>query len=135
MDDITLVRRAVDRLLAGDLAPMLDLLAEAVELEVVGAGSPAERRKAWGKQAVEDHFGGLGELVAFWQIDYGAADGQGIAWGKESFTVGGCGLEGECEFALLFDLWEGRVTRFRVIEDLASAGAFELMAGPGEAVA
>ncbi len=126
MDDMAAVRRAVDRLLGGDLGPMLDLLAEEVEFEVAGGGTPAEQWKSWGRQAVADHFGELGELVAFWQIDYGAADGQVIAWGRESFTVGGCGLEGGCEFALIFDLSGGLIRRFRVIEDLSSSGILEL---------
>jgi hypothetical protein len=120
MDDITAVRRAVDRLLGGDLGPMLDLLAEGVEFEVAGGGESPQSTKDWGKQAVADHFTALGELVAFWQIDYGAVDGQVIAWGTESFTAEGCGLEGACEFALVFDLARGRVTRFQVIEDLTS---------------
>ena len=118
MDDMTAVRRAVDRLLRGDLGPMLDLLAEGVEFEVEEGGDSPARRMGWGKQAVADHFAALGELVAFWQIDYGAVDGQVIAWGKESFTVEGCGLEGGCEFALVFDLARGRIQRFLVIEDL-----------------
>ncbi len=120
MDDMTAVRRAVDRLLGGDLGPMLDLLAEDVEFEVAGGGESPEYTKDSGKQAVADHFTALGELVAFWQIDYGAVDGQVIAWGKESFTVEHCGLEGACEFALVFDLARGRITRFLVIEDLPS---------------
>jgi hypothetical protein len=135
MDDMTAVRRAVDRLLGGDLGPMLDLLAEEVELEVMGGGKPVEHRKAWGKQAVADHFGALGELVAFWQIDYGSADGQVIAWGMESFTVEGCGLEGGCEFALVFDLSGGLITRFRVIEDLSSSSMFDLTVEGAGAVA
>jgi ketosteroid isomerase-like protein len=118
MDDMTAVRRAVDRLLGGDLGPMLELLADDVEFEVEGGGELPELRKAWGRQAVADHFAALGELVAFWQIDYGTVDGQVIAWGKESFTVEGCGLEGGCEFALVFDLVRGRIARFLVIEDL-----------------
>jgi ketosteroid isomerase-like protein len=122
MDDMTAVRRAVDRLLGGDLGPMLDLLAEGVEFEVEEGGDSPARRMDWGKQAVAAHFAALGELVAFWQIDYGAVDGQVIAWGKESFTVEGCGLEGECEFAFVFDLDGGRITRFLVIEDLTRAG-------------
>lgn len=120
MDDMTAVRRAVDRLLGGDLGPMLDLLAEEVEFEVAGGGDSPEYRKDWGKQAVAGHFTALGELVAFWQIDYGAVDGQVIAWGKESFTAEPCGLEAACEFALVFDLSRGKITRFVVIEDLTS---------------
>jgi ketosteroid isomerase-like protein len=120
MDNVTAVRRAVDRLLGGDLGHMLDLLAEDVEFEVAGGGTSPEYRTDSGKQAVADHFTTLGELVAFWQIDYGAVDGQVIAWGKESFTVEHCGLEGACEFALVFQLAQGLITRFLVIEDLTS---------------
>ena len=86
MDDMTAVRRAVDRLLGGDPGPMLDLLAEDVAFEVVGGGESPENRRDSGKRAVAEHCAALGELVAFWQIDYGAVDGQVIAWGKESFT-------------------------------------------------
>jgi hypothetical protein len=120
MDDMTAVRLAVDRLLGGDLGPMLDLLAEDVEFELAGGGDSPGYRKDWGKHAVADHFTALGELVAFWQIDYGAVDGQVIAWGKESFTVEHSELEGACEFALVFDLSRGMITRFMVIEDLTS---------------
>lgn len=120
MDDMTAVRRAVDRLLDGDPGPLLDLLAEDVELEVHDGGVAPEHRVDRGKQAVADHFTGLGELVAFWQIDYGATDGQVIAWGKESFTLEPCDLEAECDFALVFDLVEGRIVRLLVIEDLLS---------------
>ena len=67
-----------------------------------------------------EYFAALGGVVAFWQIDYGATGEQVIAWGKESFTVERCGLEGGCEFALVFDLDDGRITRFLVVEDLPS---------------
>jgi ketosteroid isomerase-like protein len=118
MDDMIAVRQAVDRLLRGDLGPMLDLLAEDVRFEVAGGGDSPEHRSASGREAVVDYFAGLGELVAFWQIDYGAVDGQVIAWGREHFTAQPCGLEGACEFALVFDLARGRIRRLLVIEDL-----------------
>ena len=118
MDDMTAVRRAVDRLLGGDLEPMLDLLAEDVRFEVAGGGDSPEYRTAWGKGAVADYFTALGDLVAFWQIDYGAVHGQIIAWGRESFTAEPCGLEGGCEFALVFEMTGGEIGRFVVIEDL-----------------
>jgi ketosteroid isomerase-like protein len=118
MNDITGVRRAVDRLLEGDLEPLLELLAEDVEFEVVGGGDEPERSKEWGKQAVADYFTALGGLMAFWQIDYTARGEQVIAWGEESFTIEHCELEGGCEFALVLDLSEDTITRFQVIEDL-----------------
>lgn len=118
MDDMIAVRRAVDRLLGGDLGPMLDLLAEEVRFEVAGGGDSPEYRSGSGRHAVVDYLTGLGELVAFWQIDYGAVNGQVIAWGRERFTAEPCGLEGACEFALVFALSGGRIIRFLVIEDL-----------------
>jgi hypothetical protein len=120
MSDMAPLRQAVDRLLGGRLEPLLELLAEDVEFEVDVCGSGPGSWSGSGPQAVVDYFTALGPLPAFWQIDYGAVAGQVIVWGKESFTIKGCGLEGEREFALVFDLAEGRVVRLAVIEDLPS---------------
>jgi len=129
MDDITAVRRAVDRLLGGDLEPLLDLLAEDVRFEVATAEAAPDRRPEWGMQAVADYFTALGGLVAFWQIDYTAAGEQVIAWGKERFTVEHWELEGGCEFALVFELQDGVIGRLLVVEDLAA-----FVRGGGEVV-
>jgi len=120
MSDMTEVRRAVDPVLEGDLEPMLDLLAEDVEFEVAAGGGDCCRTTAWGKEPVAEYFAGLGGVVAFWQMDFGGTGEQLVAWGKESFTVEHCELEGACEFALVFDTFDGRITRFLVVEDLPS---------------
>jgi ketosteroid isomerase-like protein len=120
MNEIAPLRQAVDQLLGGRLEPLLELLAEEVEFEVDDSGDGPGSWGGSGRQAVVDYFTALGALPAFWQIDYGAVAGQVIVWGKESFTIQGCGLEGECEFALVFDLADGRVARLAVIEDLVS---------------
>ena len=120
-DDVAAVRRAVDHLLAGALEPMLDLLATDVKFEVVPAGESPGRTTSWGRRPVAEYFTSLGELVAFWQIDCTTAGGQVIAWGKEQFVVEHSGLEGGCDFALVFELSGGTITRFLVIEDASSA--------------
>lgn len=120
MNDITAVRHAVDQLLDGRLDPLLELLTEQVEFEVAGADEVSRGWTASGTQAVVDYFTALGSLPAFWQIDYSGVGGEVIAWGKEAFTVEGCELEGECEFALVFKLRDGRIVRLLVIEDLLS---------------
>jgi transketolase N-terminal domain/subunit len=43
-----------------------------------------------------------------------------IAWGKESFTLEHCELEGGCQLALVFTLSHGVITRLLMIEDLRS---------------
>ena len=120
MDDMSAVRRAVDQLLEGDLGPMLDLLAEDVEFQVAAGGDAPDCKEESGRQAVAHYFTALGGLVAFWQMDYTATGEQVIAWGKESFTVEHCEVQGGCDFALVFELAEGMVTRFVMIEDLRS---------------
>jgi ketosteroid isomerase-like protein len=119
MDALTAVRGAVDRVVAGALGPLLDLLAEDVEFEVASGGDVPGCRKDSGQQAVLDYFAALGDLPAFWRMDYSAAGERVVAWGEESFTVEGCELEGGVEFALVFDLRDGMVTRLLVIEDLS----------------
>src|SRR3954471_19294623 len=126
MDVMTEVRRAVDRILTGELEPLLDLLHEDVVFQVYGGCEPAEGDESRfcleqsGKQAVTDYFTVFCGLVAFWQMDYSARGGQLIAWGSESFTIERCGLEGGTEFALVFDLSGGKITRLLVAEDLPS---------------
>ena len=120
MNDTIELRQAVDRILLGDLDPMLDLLAEDVEFCVAVGGDEPICLDDSGKQPVVDYFSALGGLVTFWQMDYTARGDQLIAWGKESFTIENCALEGGCEFALVFDVSEDLITRFLVVEDLRS---------------
>ena len=120
MDELTAVKGAVDGLMSGALAPLIELLAKDMEFEVASGGDAPECRKHSGQQAAADYFDGLGDLPAFWRMDeYSANGGRVIAWGDESFTLEGCGLEGATEFALVFDLRQGRVTRLLVVEDLS----------------
>jgi ketosteroid isomerase-like protein len=132
MDELTAVRGAMDCLVSGALAPLLELLANDVEFEVASGGDVPGCRKDSGRQAVADYFAALGDLPAFWQMEYSAAGGRVIAWGEESFTVDGCGLEGESEFALVLDFHQGAVTRFMAIEDLSFMPGWEV---PSAAVA
>jgi ketosteroid isomerase-like protein len=120
MNDTIELRRAVDRILLGDLDPMLDLLAEDVEFCVAVGGDEPICLDDLGKQPVVDYFSALGGLVTFWQMDYTARGDQLIAWGKERFTIENCALEGGCEFALVFDVSQDLITRFLVVEDLRS---------------
>jgi hypothetical protein len=118
MTDTTELRRAVDRMLLGDLDPMLDLLDDDVEFCVAVGGDTPMCLEDSGPQPVVDYFTALGGLVTFWQMDYTARSDQLIAWGKEHFTIQTCEIEGGCEFALVFDLAGDRITRFLVVEDL-----------------
>ena len=121
VDDITAVRRAVDRLLGGSAEELLDLLADEVELDVTGVGRTGSHPRDSGKQAVADYFAALGGLVAFWQLEYSARGRKVIARGTETFTIEHLGLKGAREFALVFELSGKVVTHLQVIEDLRSS--------------
>jgi len=121
VDDLTAVRRAVDRLLGGSSSELLDLLADEVELDVTPGGRMASRSRGSGKQTVADYFAALGALVAFWQVEYTARGRRVIVQGTEAFTIQPLGLEGACEFALMFELSGGLVSRLQVIEDTRSS--------------
>jgi ketosteroid isomerase-like protein len=136
MDELTAVTGAVDRLVSGALAPLIELLANDVEFEVASGGDAPECRKHSGRQAVADYFDALGDLPAFWRMDeFSTMDERVIAWGEESFTVEGSGLEGGTEFALVFDLRHGRVKRLLVVEDLAFLPGWDVPAASVPAVA
>jgi hypothetical protein len=118
MTDTVRVRWAVDQVLTGNLAPMLALLAQDVEFQLaLGSGLCREES---GKAPVASYFRMLGEMVTFWQMDYTSGGDELIAWGKESFTVEPCGIEAGSDFALVFNLRDGLITRLLVVEDLAS---------------
>jgi len=120
MTDTIELRLAVDRILLGDLEPMLGLLADDVEFCVAIGGDAPICLEDSGRQPVVDYFTALGGLVTFWQMDYTPRGDQLIAWGRESFTIETCELEGGCQFALVLDLADGLITRFMVVEDLPS---------------
>jgi len=131
MENTTAVRRAVDQLMAGATGPLLELLADDVELEVADGEDLAGNHTESGPQTVADYFMGLGGLPAFWQMDYTAVGRQVIAWGKERFTIEGSELEGACEFALVFELDDGAITRLLVVEDLRAFVRATASAPPG----
>jgi ketosteroid isomerase-like protein len=118
MDDVARVRQAVDRVLVGDLDPLLALLEDDVAFRVTLGGDTGLCREETGKDAVASYFGLLDGVVTFWHMDYTAGGDQLIAWGRESFTVEPCGLEASSEFALMFDMSDGLITRLTVVEDL-----------------
>jgi len=84
MDELTAVTGAVDRLVSGALAPLIELLANDVEFEVASGGDAPRCRKHSGRQAVADYFDALGDLPAFWRMDeFSTIGGRVIAWGDE----------------------------------------------------
>ncbi|HEV7364226.1 MAG TPA: nuclear transport factor 2 family protein [Gemmatimonadales bacterium] len=121
MDKTAIVRRLVDRiLLAAELDPVLHLLADDLSFKVAIPGAMPICFADSGKQGVVDYFTALGGIVTFWQVKYFAEGEQVIAVGRERFTVETCELTADSDFALVFDVHDGLITRLLVVEDLSS---------------
>src|SRR6476646_8256467 len=120
-DDMALVKDILDRVLAsGDLEPLLDSLADDVVLAIATPDGP-ERHEGTGRTAVVDYFEALRELFAFWRVTYASRNRRVLVLIDERFTLEPSGLVAQSEFALLFDLRDGRVTRLLVVEDPSPA--------------
>jgi len=121
MNNSALVKQLVDRiLLADDLDPVLHLLADDVSFKVAIPGSMPICFADSGKQGVVDYFQALGGIVTFWQVEYFAQGEHVIVVGKERFTTRDCALTADSDFALVFDVHNGLITRLLVVEDLAA---------------
>jgi ketosteroid isomerase-like protein len=118
VDNLALVRGILDRMLpSGDLRPLLDGLADDVVLTVATPDDGPDTYHGAGKAAVLDYFGNLVDLFAFWRVTYSSRGARVLVRGEERFTLQPSGLEAHGEFALLFDLRDGLITRFLVVED------------------
>lgn len=121
MDNVALVKTLVDRiLLADDLDPVLHLLADDLSFKVAVPGAMPICFGNSGKQGVADYFQALGGIVTFWRVEYIAEGEHVIAVGKEHFTMGNSALTADSDFALVFDVRDGMITRLLVVEDLTS---------------
>jgi ketosteroid isomerase-like protein len=121
MDNTAIVKRLVDRiLLADDLDPVLHLLADELSFKVAVPGAMPICFADSGKQGMIDYFKALGGIVTFWRLEYFAEGDHVVAVGKERFTIETGDLAADSDFALVFDVHNGRITRLLVVEDLAS---------------
>jgi ketosteroid isomerase-like protein len=117
-NNLALVKGILDRMLpSGDLRPLLDGLADDVVFTVATTDDGTGTYQGAGKAAVLDYFAHVGDLFAFWRVTYSSSGARVVVRGEESFTLQPSGLEAHGEFALLFDLREGLITRLLVVED------------------
>lgn len=120
MNNIAVVKSVVDRILVEDLEPVLDLFAEEVVFKVAIPGEMPICFEDSGKQALIDYFKALGGIVTFWQVEFFARGDHVVVLGNESYTVSNCRVTARSDFALVFDVRDGLIARFLVVEDLPS---------------
>jgi ketosteroid isomerase-like protein len=121
MNNTAVVQRLVERiLLAAELDPVLHLLADDLSFKVAVPGAMPICFADSGKQGVVDYFKALGGIVTFWRVEYFAEGEHVVAVGKERFAMGNCDFTADNDFALVFDVRDGLITRLLVVEDLTS---------------
>ena len=129
--NLALVERILDRWLpSGDLEPLSDRLAEDVELTVTGGDDDRHTHSASGKAAVLDYFASLGDLVTCWRVKLSWSGARVVVLGEESFTLRPGDIEVQSEFTMVFELRDGLIVRFHLVEDRpALAGVRSSVAG------
>lgn len=128
-NNVTLLRDIYGQLERGeshDFGPFFDALADDVLLET----SVTELH---GKQALINYFAVASELMDFQPferpLEYFAAGSRVVQLGAETFRVKATGATHSAEWAWVFDLHEGKITRILAIQDLS--GVAELVAEAG----
>lgn len=117
-NNLVVVKRILDRWLpSGDIRPLLDGLADDVELTVTAHGGGGDPHQGTGKAAVLEYFASLGDLVTFWRVKHSWSGAWVVVLGEEHFTVDPGGLEAHSEFAMIFELRDGLITRLLIVED------------------
>ena len=111
-DNLALVKGILDHMLpSGDLRPLLDGLADDVVFTVDPPEDGSDSYEGAGKAAVFEYFVNLADVFAFWRVTYASRGARVLVRGEERFTLLPGGLEAHGEFALLFDLRDGLITR------------------------
>ena len=116
--NLALVKGILDGMIwSRDLRPLLDALADDVLFTLATRDGGHHADPGRGKAAIIDYLEPLGDLVTFWQVRYSWKGARVVVLAEERFTIQPCGLAAHSRFVLLFDLRDGRITRFGIVEE------------------
>jgi ketosteroid isomerase-like protein len=113
--NLALVKGILERMVRSrDFRPLVDALTDDVvfTLLTLDGGYDVDQ----GKTPIFDYLEPLGELVTFWRVRYYWSGARVVVLAEERFTIQPCGLAAHSRFDLLFDLRDGRITRFGIVE-------------------
>jgi ketosteroid isomerase-like protein len=125
-----------------DFEPLFAYLADDVVFKVtIPEGTPISGEFR-GKQAVIEYFDRIGEIAEFHQeqpLELLTTENRIVLLGDDSFTIKKTGGTARSEYAIVFDLRDGLITRFLIIQDLSAfvdayrSGSPPPAPGPGPA--
>ncbi len=129
MDNITLAKNLYDAFGRQDEARLRELLHPEVDW-IQCAGFPGGGHRHGVDEVVDRVFGGLRSVWREWRVEvdeYLDAGGRVVVLGRYAGTHGGTGRSMEAVFAHVYEVRDGRITRFRQFTDtvpLVEAGRF-----------
>ena len=117
-DSLRLVNGILDRMVrSGNIGPLLDVLADDVELRVAPSDGSSDTYQGAGKADVLAYFAPLADLFTFWRVRSSGSGERVLVRAEETFTIQPGGLAARTELALLFELREGLITRLVLVEN------------------
>jgi uncharacterized protein len=125
-ENVKVVREMFDAFRGGDVARVLDRLSEDVEWRLGGPTEVAYTGIRHGRQQVAELFKLLGEVSEFEEFDpqeYIAQGDRVVVLGHERQRVKATGLVAENDWAMVFTVRDGKITKFRNYEDTAAVAS------------
>ncbi len=122
-DNVKIAQQAYANFKAGNIPSLLNLVDESVEWilpEVAGVAISGTRE---GREEVADFFRTLGEtqeVISFEPRQFIAQNDQVVALGSYSFRVRATRLQFESDWAHVFTIQNGKITRFQEFADTAA---------------
>jgi ketosteroid isomerase-like protein len=106
-----------------EFEPLFNYLSDDVVFKVtIPPGTPISGEFR-GKQAVIDYFTSIGDIATFRQerpLEFFIRGERIVVLGDDSFTIKKSGGTARSEYALVFDIRDGLITRFLIIQDLSA---------------
>jgi ketosteroid isomerase-like protein len=131
-ENTNIVQQAYDNYKNGNLPALLNLVAENVSWELPEMEGVAVAGTRRGRDGVADFFSQLAatqEVVSFEPAEFIAQGNKVVSLGRYTFTVKVSGGQFTSDFAHVFTIENGRITRFQEFTDtLAVANAYRQQA-------
>ena len=125
-ENVRVVEQAYSNFKSGDIAALLDLMADDVEWELPAVTDVPFAGRRQGRAAVGEFFAAVGasqDVRAFEPREYIAQNDKVVSLGRYDWHVKGTGRDFGSEFVHVFTIRDGKIVDFHEYFDTATAAA------------
>lgn len=123
-ENTALVKKVMDEVLRGDIAPLLAALSDDATIKaVIPDGTPISGDGFRGRDGVVRYFqtlGGVMEILGVEDIEYVGSGDKVVVLGRERARVARTGAMLDCDTATVFTLRDGKIARIVALADMST---------------